>query len=145
MTWSEVDEKAGTWTIPAGRMKANREHRVPIGADALACLPDRGDPGEVVFGGKAGNPLSDVALAKLLPGGATIHGMRAAFRTWCSDTGKPEDLAEAALAHSQGALADAYQRGDRLDRRRVLMQAWADHCLGRKGEVVALRRAEGVA
>ncbi len=145
MAWGEIDPKARLWTVPGGRMKAGAEHRTPLSADALACLPDHGEPGEVVFSAYGANPLSDVALGKLLPSGCTIHGMRAAFRTWCSDTGKPEDLAEAALAHSRGKLHDAYQRGDLLDRRRVLMQVWADHCMGRKGVMAELRRAAVVA
>ena len=154
--WGEIDMDNGIWTIPAERMKAGREHRVPLSDAALDVLrqvvllrdPHRGD---LVFpGGRLGRPLSDVAVSKAakVAGGddATVHGFRSTFRDWCAEaTGYPREVAEAALAHVvRDKTEAAYQRGDFFDKRRKLMAEWATFC-GRAvapvGEVVPLRAA----
>jgi len=152
--WSEIDTGAAVWTVPEGRMKAGREHRVPLSEAALAVareaarLREREDPNAFVFpGGKAGKGLSDTALLDLLRrmgrDDLTVHGMRSSFRDWAAETGQPADIAEAALAHIVGdKTVAAYQRGDLLERRRKLMNAWATFCArvpAEPGKVVELR------
>jgi integrase len=153
--WREIDTTHAVWVIPAERMKAEREHRVPLAEPALAVLREaaklRGDaaPDAPVFPGRrAGQPLSNMALLMLLRrmgrDDLTAHGFRSTFRDWAAETGKPADIAEAALAHTLGSKTQlAYQRGDLLDRRRRLMDQWAAFC-GRAApaggaEVVSLR------
>lgn len=155
-TWREIDLDNGIWAIPAERMKAGREHRVPLSDAALgvlrqmAPLRDR-HHGDLVFpGGRLGRPLSDVAVskaAKVASGDdATVHGFRSTFRDWCAEaTGYPREVAEAALAHVvRDKTEAAYQRGDFFDKRRKLMAEWATFC-GRvaapAGDVVSLRAA----
>jgi integrase len=148
--WSEIDTKHAVWIIPAERMKASREHRVPLSGAALAVLCEAGklraDGADgFVFPGMKGG-LSNMAMLVLLRrmgrGDLTAHGFRSTFRDWAAETGKPADIAEAALAHTSGNKTQAaYQRGDLLDRRRRLMDQWAEFC-ARKGPdevVVALR------
>lgn len=139
--WSEIDTKAKVWTIPAERMKAGREHRVPLTDGAMAILeavePLR-DPshGDLVFPGqKAGKPLSDVALSKALHQAAetkdvTIHGLRSTFRDWAAEeTDYPREVAEMALAHAIGDKVEAaYRRGDLFEKRRQMMEEWAAFC-----------------
>jgi integrase len=127
--WNEFDFKAKIWAVPAARMKAGREHRVPLSDAALAVLEIvpriKGEPR--VF------PISNMAMPMLLRRigtDTTVHGFRSSFRDWCAEsTNFPRELAERALAH---ALSDkveaAYQRGDMFEKRRRLMQAWADYC-----------------
>jgi integrase len=140
-TWSEIDVRAAIWTVPAARMKAGREHRVPLSDAALAVLtvvkPLRDDAagGWVFPGARRGRPLSNSVFLMLLQrmdrGDVTAHGFRSTFRDWAAETAQPADLAEAALAHAQGGkVRAAYQRGDMLERRRSLMQAWATFCAG---------------
>ena len=152
-TWKEIgkDNETGldVWTIPAARMKAGKEHRVPLSDAALAVLQEMAevgtDPDALIFPGiKAGKPLSDMSLTAVLRrmdrGDLTAHGFRSTFRDWAGETGHPSDIAEAALAHTLGGKVQrAYQRGDLLARRKHLMAAWAAHC-GRPagGNVVAL-------
>ena len=136
--WSEINLEAREWRIPAERMKAGREHRVPLSDKALAILeavrPLRG-AGDLVFPSLAhpGRPMALVALARVLKAAglgerATVHGMRSAFRDWCGDTGQPRELAEAALAHSIGSAVErSYARSDLYDRRRALMGDWATY------------------
>jgi len=135
--WSELDLVKGVWTVPASRMKAAREHRVPLSESALDLLrsvrPEELEPRALVFpGAKADKALSDVAVAKLVPGGATIHGFRSSFRTWAGETTNfPREVVEQALAHRIGdAVEQAYARGDLFARRRHLMDAWAKFCSG---------------
>jgi len=132
--WEEIDFAAKVWTVPADRMKAKRDHRVPLSAAALAILKPLNEArtGPFVFpGGKAGKPLSNMALLETLRrmgrGDLTAHGFRSTFRDWVQErTNYPRDAAEMALAH---AVADkveaAYRRGDMLDKRKPLMEAWA--------------------
>lgn len=143
MVFDEVDFKAAVWTVPAERMKAGKEHRVPLSVQALAILQERKDAAtsEVVFeGGKEGAAVSDTAMMKALrtaSGGAgTLHGFRSSFRDWAGDmTAHPRDVIEAALAHTIGnATEAAYRRKDALAKRRVLMQDWANYCKSEKKE-----------
>ena len=152
--WPEIDTAAGVWTVPASRMKAGREHRVPLSDAALAVLkaaaPLRDDTrgGWVFPGARAGRPLSNMVFLMLLRrmglGDLTAHGFRSTFRDWAGETGQPADIAEASLAHTLGSkVQSAYQRGDLLERRRALMTAWASFCAGPQmpAEMVPLRHA----
>lgn len=148
--WSEIDLDAATWTIPKERMKMGREHRVPLSKQAAALLKrlrEESEGKEFIFPGeRKGRPLSNMAMAMLMKRlrvSVTVHGFRSSFRDWAGDaTSFPREIAEAALAHSVGnAVEAAYRRSDALERRRKLMQAWADYLDTKKsGNVVALRR-----
>ena len=140
--WSEIDRAAANWTVPAGRMKRDREHRVPLSTEALNILSSArslSDGTGLVFPSpKSGTPLSDMTHRKLLmdldvqaPDGcyATPHGFRSSFRDWTLEqTDAPWAVAEAALAHVVGnATEAAYARSDVFARRRSLMQDWASY------------------
>lgn len=149
MTWGELDLEAATWTVPAERMKAGREHVVPLSPQAVALFErmkaHRREYTDLVFPGqKRKKPLSDMTLTKALRDmglSVTAHGFRSTFRDWVAEqTNWPSDLAEAALAHvvSDKTVA-AYQRGTMLEKRRELMNAWAGYCEGaRGGKVVGI-------
>jgi integrase len=135
--WAEMDMVAKVWTVPAARMKAGCEHRVPLSGRALAILDEaaNGRTGEFVFPGqRSDKSLSGMAMKMLLrrmkAAGVTVHGFRSAFRDWCGEaTSFPREIAEAALAHTAGdATERAYRRGDALEKRRTLMEAWAAFC-----------------
>jgi len=137
-TWGEVDLGKATWTIPAGRMKAGVEHRVPLSGRAFEILQRVGvsDEDALIFGGrKSGRPLSDMSLTMPLRRaelGITVHGFRSAFRDWCGEaTNTPREIAERCLAH---AVADkteaAYARSDYFEKRREVMERWAAFCAG---------------
>jgi len=139
--WNEIDLLDKTWTVPAARMKAHREHRVPLSPRALAILQDlqavrHDDAGDTfVFPGpKPGKPLSNMAFLMLLRrmglDDLTVHGFRATFKTWASErTSFQNEIAEAALAHVTGdKVEQAYRRGDLFEKRRRLMQKWATFC-----------------
>ncbi|CAP57524.1 tyrosine-type recombinase/integrase [Gluconacetobacter diazotrophicus] len=136
--WSEIDMKAGIWIVPAHKMKAGQEHRVPMSGSALAILrevePLRDPKGaDFVFPGqKRGKTLSDVALSKALHLAAgtkavTVHGLRSTFRDWAAEeTDYPREVAEMALAHAIGDKVEAaYRRGDLFEKRRQMMEDWA--------------------
>lgn len=133
--WEEFDLAQGLWTIPAARMKAGREHRVALSEPAIRILHEqaRFRQSEYVFPGTPNiKPISEAALRNLMTRllgdkVATIHGFRSSFRDWAGEaTDYPRDTAELALAHQVGnAVERAYRRGDALERRRPLMQAWA--------------------
>jgi integrase len=137
---SEIDAQAGLWTVPGARMKAGRQHRVPLSEDALAVLRavaamrEDSAPDALVFPGqRPKRPLSDMSLTAALRrmgrGEVTAHGFRSSFRDWAAETGHPADIAEAALAHVVGdKTVAAYQRGDLLERRRALMAEWSAFC-----------------
>lgn len=136
-TWPEIDLEAAVWTVPAGRMKMKREHRVPLSPCALEVLAWAKEraTGDLVFAGKGGKPLSDMTLAKVLKDAGlscTVHGFRSTFRDWCGDaTAYPRELAEQALAHQVGdATEQAYRRSDALEKRRQLMASWESYLLG---------------
>jgi integrase len=137
--WSELDLLDKTWIVPAGRMKAGRDHRIPLSPRAIAILEEMqvhrsGDDGFIFPGGNAGKPLSNMAFLMLLRrmdrGDLTAHGFRATFKTWASElTSFQNEVVEAALAHVVGSKVEqAYRRGDMFDKRRRLMQQWATFC-----------------
>ncbi len=138
--WSEIDMAEATWTIPAERMKAKKEHRIPLSRPALAVLskllpnrPAEGD-GFVFPGGKVGSAMSNMGMNMLLRRikreDLTVHGFRSTFRDWVSETtAYPGDVAEAALAHTvKGRVEAADRRGDLFEKRRAMMADWAAHC-----------------
>lgn len=136
-TWDEVDLAAKVWTVPAGRMKAKREHRVPLSSRAVELLSEMRDSaqGHYVFpGGIRGEPLSNMALLATLKrmgrSDLTAHGFRSTFRDWAAErTSYPGDLVEMALAHTiSNKVEAAYRRGDLFEKRRRLMDAWAKFC-----------------
>ena len=149
-TWAEIDLRAKLWIVPAERMKADREHRVPLGDRALALLKalPREDGNDFVFlGGKAGAGLSNMALLQRLKRmgrpDLTVHGFRSAFRDWAGETTAfPREVIEAALAHTlKDKTEAAYRRGDALEKRRKLMAAWGAYCSAPPrpaGQVVAI-------
>jgi integrase len=136
-TWGEIDLAEMVWTIPASRMKAGMEPRVALSTRAVEILEARStvrareDGSELVFEGRTkGTPLSDMSLSmavRRMNADATPHGFRSAFRDWCGDaTDYPRELAESALAHVIGNKAEAaYRRGDALEKRRAMTEAWA--------------------
>ena len=137
-TFDEIDAGVLTWTIPAARMKAGREHVVPLTDRALAIVEAmrQRSTGALIFGGESGGrPISDTAMTKALrlaspDKSATLHGLRSMFRDWVGEeTDFPRELAEWSLAHAVGdAVERAYRRGDALEKRRTLMDGWADYC-----------------
>jgi integrase len=131
--WSEIDLPARTWTIPAARMKADKEHRIPLSAPAIALLdslPRFAGNDNVFQGGRAGKPLSDMSLnlhMRRMQVDAVPHGFRSTFVDWAAEsTSYPVELREMALAHKvANQVQAAYQRGDMFERRRELMSDWA--------------------
>ena len=150
LTWAEVDEQASMWVVPAVRMKAAREHRVPLTSAAMALLGNSGKPDELVFPAPSDpkKPLSDMTLTAVLKrmdrGDLTAHGFRSTFRDWSGEaTSHPREVVEAALAHGLKDKAEAaYARGDLLAKRRKLMQDWSAFLARPAGEVVALPAVE---
>ena len=151
--WSEIDLASKVWSVPPNRMKAGRGHRVPLSGRAVEILERLATArtSEFVFPSPRGNrPLSHVAMAKVLDRlgatDATVHGFRSAFRDWCGhETSFPREIAEQALAHRLGDAAElAYKRGDFLEKRREMMEAWARYCEPGDGEnVIAFKRSGG--
>lgn len=146
--WAEIDLDAGLWTIPKERMKSFREHRVPLSTSVIRILNDLPRVGEFVFpGAKEGTSLSNMACLQLLKRmerpDLTVHGFRSTFRDWVSEsTAYPRDVAEMALAHTiEDKSEAAYRRGDLLEKRRAMMQDWANHCalVRVNADVVAIR------
>ncbi len=145
--WSEVDMAAKVWTVPADRIKAGREHRVPLSDRAVEILQNVPTEGDFVFPGRAKDAgLSNMAFLAVLKrmerGDLTAHGFRSTFRTWAAErTNFPREVAEQALAHVIGdAVERAYARGDLFDKRRRLMAAWAAYLAteAKAGDVVAI-------
>lgn len=139
-TWAEIDTKSATWTVPADRMKASREHRVPLSKQALALLKLAAkrtgtDPASPLFPNPLGKPLSDMALTQLMRGlehTETVHGFRSSFRDWCAEHKVLRELAERALAHAvKDATEAAYHRTDQLEQRRPLMAQWGAFVAGK--------------
>jgi integrase len=136
-TWPETDLDARLWTIPAARMKARREHRVPLSVPAVTLLRKLATirEGAHVFAGQGvGKPLSNMALLMALRrmkrGDLTAHGFRSTFRDWAAETTVfPSEVVEMALAHAVGDKVEAaYRRGDLFEKRRELMDAWGSYC-----------------
>ena len=138
-TWREVDVEGATWTVPADRMKAGREHRVPLSTRCVAILREaqaiprtsRNADSPLLFPSINGKVVSDATVGKLLREhgvDATVHGFRSTFRDWASEqTDAPHAVMESALAHTVGnAVEAAYARSDLFDKRRELMQRWAE-------------------
>jgi integrase len=144
MTWGEVDDAGGAWTVPAARMKAGKEHRVPLTAAARSLLGGRGEPEALVFPSPndPAKPLSDMtlmaALRRMGRGDLTVHGFRSTFRDWAGETtAHPREVIEAALAHRLKDKAEAaYARGDLFTKRRRLMEDWAAHLVRAKRATV---------
>ena len=134
--WREVDMKYEAWTVPAERMKAHREHRVPLSPAAIAVLKRAKElKGDYVFPGSTpATPLSNMALLMTLGrmnrGDITAHGFRSTFRDWAAErTNFPNEVVEAALAHAiENKTEAAYRRTDFFEKRRQLMDAWAEYC-----------------
>lgn len=133
-TWGEIDLKAKLWTIPASRMKAGKEHRVPLSAQALQLLasiePTAGT--DLVFPSPRGKVLSDMTLTAVMRRmqlEAVPHGFRSTFRTWGGEqTAYPRDMLEFSLAHTlENKVEAAYMHGTQIEKRRKLMQDWADY------------------
>jgi integrase len=149
--WPEFDIPQAVWTVPAFRMKAGREHRVPLCRRTLEILKILHEvrEGDFVFPGqRPGKPLSSGALGQVLRrmklDNVTTHGFRSAFRDWAAeDTPFTNEVCEAALAHMIGNKVEAaYRRGDLFDKRRKLMDAWASYCSApKRDKVVAFRRS----
>ncbi len=141
--WEEIDLDRRLWVVPAERMKAGREHRVPLAPRAMAILDplaEKALTGFVFPGPKPDTPLSSMAMAMLLrrmKAKVTVHGFRSTFRDWASETtGFSHEVCEMALAHTIGNKAEAaYRRGDLFDKRRKLMEAWGAYCAGAKAVV----------
>ena len=146
--WEEIHEEVREWRIPGERMKTGHPHRIPLSDAAMAVLEKAGplrDDSGLVFPSpiKRGRPLSDMAFTKLLrttgiAEKTVVHGFRSSFRDWCAETGKPRELAEAALAHTVGGVEGAYFRSDLFERRRLLMDQWAAYLAGTDAQVVRL-------
>ena len=147
--WAEIDMDAREWRISGSRMKSGADHRVPLADAALAVLEQARmleDGSGLLFPSpmKRGRSLSDMTLTKVLretglADRATVHGFRSSFRDWCGETGKPREIAEAALAHTVGGVEGAYFRSDLFQRRRRLMDQWAVYVVrGGSGKVVSL-------
>jgi integrase len=139
-TWSEIDMTAATWTIPAARMKARRQHVVALSSHALAILDEmqKARRGDHVFHGTRSAFVGPHGVERLMlkiGDGAKVHGLRSLFRDWCGETGQDRVLAEMCLAHSIGsAVEQSYARSNLLERRRAVMEAWAAFCAGQGGK-----------
>ena len=142
VTWDEIALQDPVWRIPSERMKAGIEHRVPLSRQAVDLLGEVSalrDESALVFPSplKPGSPMSDMTLTKVLRSTglaerATVHGFRSSFKNWALEqTDTPWTVSEAALAHVLGnSTEQAYARSDLFERRRALMQQWADYLTG---------------
>lgn len=150
MLWSEIDFDKKTWTVPAKRMKGGREHRVPLSSRAVVILRqlEKLKTSDFVFAEQKRNkPLSNMAMDMMLrrmkAGDVTVHGFRSSFRDWAGKVSSfPREIVETALAHVIGDKAEqAYRRGDALEKRRKLMDAWCAYCEPkRRSNVIAMRK-----
>ncbi len=149
-TWGEIDLEAAIWTVPVDRMKAGREHRVPLSPRAMALLKalPRMASTNLLFPAPRGGTLSDMTLTAVLRRmkvAAVPHGFRSTFRDWASErTNYPREAAEMALAHAIGDKVEAaYRRGDLFEKRRRMMMDWAAFCgqPQQSGTVLSLNRA----
>jgi integrase len=147
-TWSEIDFKAKTWTVPADRMKAGRAHKVPLTDAVILFLEQIPRLSEYLFTGSRGAMLTDATISKVpkrIGYEVTAHGFRSTFKDWCRlHTAYPDEVSELALAHvSSDSTRAAYARDELLDKRRLLMREWAQFCChgisDKSGKVVAIR------
>jgi len=150
-TAAEIDPDAKVWTVPADRIKAQRDHRVPLAPRALAILEEMPRGAQYAFpGARRGKPLSNMAMLAVLErmgcADVTVHGFRSTFKDWASErTNFPREVSEAALAHIVGDKVEAaYRRGDLFDKRRRLMEAWAEFCASKpaSGNVIPIRAGD---
>ncbi len=147
----EIDLKKCIWTVPAGRMKAGKEHRVPLSPRAIKVIEGQPEGKFLFSGGKEGAPLSNMAMLELLKrmgrSDLTVHGFRSTFRDWAAEcTSYPGEVCEMALAHAiTDKVEAAYRRGDLFEKRRQLMLDWAKYCDNPKGEVVPIARKRATA
>lgn len=150
-TWSEVDLAKAVWTIPAARMKAGKEHRVPLPLRAIEILETTKALGkDWLFPADTGGKLSGMAMSMLLRRmklDCTVHGFRSSFRDWSAEcTGYAHEVCEMALAHSIGNKAEAaYRRGDLFDKRRRLMADWSTYCTSDSAAGASVTPIRGVA
>jgi integrase len=144
--WSEIDLAAKVWTIPANRMKSGRENRVPLSARAMQIVEAVGNcTCDFVFPGqRLGRPISHSSVKKEGSGVGTIHGFRSSFKDWAGEeTSFSREIPEQCLAHSIGNEVErAYRRGDALEKRRALMEAWAAYCEPGAGNVIPIRAVQ---
>ena len=147
-TWDEIDLAAATWTVPAARTKTRKDHAVPLSAAAIAVLDEmerHPGGGDLVFpGNRRGKALSDMTLSKLMKTCAidgVPHGYRASFKTWATErTNEKPDVIELCLGHAVGnSVERAYSRSTLIEKRRAVMERWADFVTGEAGKVVQLR------
>ena len=153
--WSEIDLDAAAWTVPAGRMKANVEHKVPLSSRASAILEEARrihDGSDLVFPSplRPGKPMSDMTLTKLLrdlgfADRTTVHGFRSSFRDWADEcTNAPHAVMELCLAHAVGSAVEAaYARSTLLEKRRALMEQWAAYLKSEERVVPFAQPAQG--
>ena len=143
--WSEIDAPRGVWRIPGVRMKMGEDHSIPLSQPALAVLDEmrNGNQGELIFPNYNGGHFSDMAMLAVLKRmdyrHATVHGFRATFATWAEEcTEYPDGVREAALAHKyKNETTAAYQRGEKLEKRRALMNDWAGYLLNTEGRAAS--------
>jgi integrase len=136
--WVEIDRPASIWKIPGARMKMDQDHYVPLSEPALAILDQArdGSQGELIFPNDDGDQFSENAMLAVLDrlgyGHVTVHGFRSTFATWAEEcTDYPDGVREAALAHKyKSETTAAYQRGQKLEKRRALMRDWAAFVTG---------------
>ncbi len=145
--WDELNIAERTWTVPASRMKAGKEHRVPLSKEAMAIVKAMAaiKSDSMIFPGAATNrPLGGMVMWRLLSrmgrGDLTVHGFRSSFRDWAAErTGFPAEVAEMALAHAVSDRVEAaYRRGDLFDKRRQLADAWGKFCTSPPIEAMVL-------
>jgi len=141
--WSEIDEEGGLWTIPAARMKAERDHRIPLSDAAVTILKGLKRDGELVFPSMGQHAI--LKAIKRVTATTTAHGFRSTFSDWCAEqTNAPSEVREMALAHAVGDKVEAaYRRGDLFQKRRQLSDAWAKFCasVASAGQVVPIRKS----
>ena len=151
-TWAEMDTAGRVWTISAERMKAKREHRVPLcrrAVEVLDAARTLGDDNPLVFPMRSGKTISASTLPKMLQYhriAAVAHGFRSSFRDWAAEeTDHPREVIEAALAHViQNKVEAAYARSDLFERRRRLMDDWAAYLDGEPGQVIPFARRQAI-
>jgi integrase len=153
--WNEIDLNAKVWSVPAARMKMGKLHLVPLAERAVAILKRMAElriseePDALIWPGeRSGKPLSDMTFSmplRRMGVGFTVHGFRSSFRDWAAEaTNFPREVAEAALAHAlESRVEAAYRRSDLLEKRRKMMEAWANHCAGRTAKVMPMQKRAG--
>ena len=149
-TWQEINLEKAEWTVPSERMKARKEHRIPLSPRVIELLKGipQGEPNQIVFKAPRGGMLSDMSLGAVLKRmevPVTVHGFRSTFRDWAGETTAfPREVIEHALAHQlQNKAEAAYARGTLLFKRRKLMESWATYCSQRTGVLSDILQMSG--